>query len=145
MSSRLTVLAVLLAAACGGSAPPAVPASLSVHGAWVRSADSGTVTAAYLVVSNPESAAVTLTGVASPLAESVSMHMTHEMGGLVHMMPVDSAPVGAGDSLVFAENARHLMVNGLRRKLAAGDSLPITLTFTGGRTLNVAAVVKSPY
>jgi copper(I)-binding protein len=61
------------------------------------------------------------------------------------MMPVDSAPVGAGDSLVFAENARHLMVNGLRRKLAAGDSLPITLTFTGGRTLNVAAVVKSPY
>ncbi len=140
------VSAIVLAAACGGTAPaPETTSTLHVRGAWARTADSGTVTAVYLTLVNGERAPVFLFAASSPVAETVTLHETMAMNGMVHMMPLDSALVNAGgDSLVLAEGAKHLMVNGLRRALAAGDSLPIVLTFAGGRTLPVMAVVRAP-
>lgn len=148
MTLRPIVLASLLscAAACGGSDTAAVAVRpLDVQGAWARPADSGLVSAAYLVIVNRDTAPVTFIGAASALAESVSLHETMEMGGMVHMMPLDSAQViAANDSLVLTEGAKHLMVTGLRRKLAAGDSLPLTLSFAGNKTVVVSAVVRTP-
>lgn len=135
-----------LAAACGEPDRLAVAVRpLDVLGAWARPADSGLVSAAYLVIINRDTAPVTFVGAASPLAESVSLHQTHEMGGMVHMMPLDSAQViAANDSLVLAEGAKHLMVTGLRRRLVAGDSLPLTLSFAGNREIAVSAAVRTP-
>jgi hypothetical protein len=139
------MLLAVLAAGCAGADRPAPPTPLAAHDAWARAADSGMVTAVYFVLRNPETAGVTLTAATSPWAESVSLHMTHEMNGMVHMMPIDSAPVAPGDSVVFAEGGRHLMVSGLRRKLSGGDSLPLRLEFTGGRSLELKVAVRSPY
>jgi copper(I)-binding protein len=134
----------VISGACGGSGTPARP-TIAVHGAWARPADSATVTAVYLVVANNEAKPVTFVSALSPLAESVTLHETMAMAGMVHMMPLDSAQViAAGDSLVLAEGAKHLMVAGLKRKLAAGDTLPLVLTFGDGRTLNAAAIVRAP-
>ncbi len=147
MNRRLAVFATLtvLAAACGGSHAPSVTPSLEVRGAWARAADSGMVTAVYLAIINREAASVSFSGATSPAAESVSLHETMAMNGMVHMMPLDTAQViAANDSLVMAEGAKHLMVSGLRRKLSAGDSLPLTLSFADGRTLDVKAAVRSP-
>lgn len=141
---RTWVLA-LLAAGCGGGERTAPPSVLGVRDAWARAADSGMVTAVYLALDNGEPAAVTLVGASSADAESVSLHQTHEMDGMVHMMPIDSVAIIAGDSLVLAEGGKHLMVSGLRRTLSAGDSLPLTLQFAGGRSLPVMAAVRSPY
>lgn len=148
MRVRPIVLAslLLLVAGCGGSDTAAVAARpLDVHGAWARPADSGLVSAAYLVITNRDTAPVTFIGAASTLAESVSLHETMEMAGMVHMMPLDSAQaIAANDSLVLAEGAKHLMVTGLRRRLAAGDSLPLTLSFAGNKTIVVNAIVRAP-
>jgi len=141
------VLATLsvLTAACGSGGPSHAAATLDVRGPWARAADSGTVTAVYLAILNHTAAPVTFASAASPLAESVTLHETMAMNGMVHMMPVDTAPaIAPGDSLVLAEGGKHLMVSGLRRGLVAGDSLPLTLTFADGRTVPVTAVVKSP-
>lgn len=149
MTIRPIVLAsiITLAAACGGSdTGTAAVRPLDVHGAWARPADSGLVSAAYLVIVNRDTAPVTFIGAASALAESVSLHETMEMGGMVHMMPLDSAQViAANDSLVLVEGGKHLMVTGLRRTLAAGDSLPLTLTFAGNKTLVLTAAVRAPH
>lgn len=148
MPLRPIVLASLLAlaAACGGSDTAAgAVRPLDVQGAWARPADSGLVSAVYLVIVNRDTAPVTFIGAASALAESVSLHETMEMAGMVHMMPLDSAQViAANDSLVLAEGAKHLMVTGLRRRLAAGDSLPLTLSFAGNKTIVVNAAVRAP-
>lgn len=139
---RFLIACSFLIAACGrGTSGPA----LEVRGAWTRPADSATVAAAYLVVLNPEKAAVTLVSASSPLAESVTLHETMQMNGMVHMMALDSAQViAAGDSLVLAEGAKHLMVTGLKRRLAAGDSLPLVLTFGDTRVVYVMAAVRAP-
>ncbi len=147
MTLRPLVLASLLtAAACGGSDTAAVAVRpLDVHGAWARPADSGLVSAAYLVIVNRDTAPVTFLGASSPMAESVSLHETMEMAGMVHMMPLDSAQViAANDSLVLAEGGKHLMVTGLRRKVAPGDSLPLTLSFADNKTIVLTAVVRAP-
>jgi copper(I)-binding protein len=139
-------LFVAVAAACGKSDTATVAVRpLDVHGAWARPADSGLVSAVYLVIVNRDTAPVTFIGAASALAESVSLHETMEMAGMVHMMPLDSAQViAANDSLVLAEGAKHLMVTGLRRTLAAGDSLPLTLSFAGNKTIVLTAAVRAP-
>lgn len=142
---RSTLAALALIAACSTGGAPDPPSTLQVAGAWARSADSGTVSAAYLTLVNHEAATVTLLSVDSPLAESVTLHETMAMNGMVHMMNLDAPQVVApGDSLVMREGGKHLMVNGLRRQLAAGDSLPLELSFMGGRTLRAAAVVRAP-
>ena len=148
MTLRPIVLAWfgVVAVACGTSDTAAVAVRpLDVQGAWARPADSGLVTAVYLVIVNRDTAPVTFIGAASALAESVTLHETMEMAGMVHMMPLDSAQViAANDSLVLAEGAKHLMVTGLRRKLAAGDSLPVTLSFAGNKTVVLHAAVRAP-
>jgi copper(I)-binding protein len=148
MTARAVFLVSVLvfAAACGGTDSPAdAVRPLDVRDAWARPADSGLVSAVYLVILNRDAASVTFLGAASALAESVSLHQTMEMGGMVHMMPLDSAQViAANDSLVLSEGAKHLMVTGLRRRLAVGDSLPLTLSFADNKRIQVTAAVRAP-
>ncbi len=143
---RSLVLSVAFAAlaACSRPGPPKAVPPLEVRDAWARSADSGTVTVVYFTFVNHEAAPVTLTSASSPLAYSVSLHETMEMSGMVHMMPIDTVRVAPADSLVLAEGGKHLMVNHLWKKLAGGDSLPVTLNFAGGRSLNLKAAVRAP-
>jgi copper(I)-binding protein len=133
---------VVLAGACTGGAPRP---PIEVRDAWARPADSAATTAAYFVLVNHETAAATLASASSPFAESAGVHETMQMDGMMHMMAVEAPLViAAGDSLVLKPGAKHLMVSGLRRRLAAGDSLPLVLTFADGRTLPAVAVVRAP-
>jgi hypothetical protein len=147
MRDRLVILALALAlavVACGRAAPP-VPGVVEVHNAWARPADSGLVSAVYLSIVNRTSSPVSYKGASSPLATDVSLHETMEMSGMVHMMPLDTVPpIAPGDSLVLTEGAKHLMVSGLRRRIAAGDTLPIIITLRDGSVLHVNAVVRTP-
>lgn len=122
---------------------PAPP--LEVLAAWTRPADSAGTTAAYFVFVNRDTAPVSLVSESSPLAESVTLHETMEMNGMVHMMLLDAAQtIAAGDSLVLREGAKHLMVTGLRRALTGGDSLPLELHLGDGRVLKATAAVRLP-
>ncbi len=143
MRRACVLLAILGAAACGGrNAPSGV---VEVRNAWARPADSGLVSAVYLSIVNGTASPVSYKSASSPLAEDVSLHETMAMGNMVHMMPLDTVPpIAPGDSLVLAEGAKHLMVSGLRRRLAAGDSLPLAITLRDGRVLHVNAAVRTP-
>lgn len=139
---RLTFLAAVFVCACGrrNPAPP-----LEVRDVWARPADSAAVTAVYMTILNHETLPVKLSTAASPLAVSVTLHETMEMGGMVHMMPLDTGlTIAAGDSLVLREGAKHFMALGLTRHLAGGDSLPLELHLGDGRVLHATAAVRSP-
>jgi copper(I)-binding protein len=139
---RLISVSVVLASACTGRAP--IP-PIEVQDAWARPADSTATTAAYFVIVNHETTQVTLSAESSPIAESVALHETQQMSGMVHMTPLDAPQaIAPGDSLILKEGSKHLMVSGLKRKLVAGDSLPLLLTFSDGRVVHAAAVVRAP-
>ena len=139
---RLTFLAAVLVCACGRRVPTP---TVEVRDVWARPADSASVTAVYMAMLNHEQLPVTLSSASSPLAVSVALYETMEMGGMMHMMPLDSAQtVATGDSLVLREGAKHLMVTGLRHKLTAGDSLPLELHLSDGRVLHATAAIRAP-
>jgi copper(I)-binding protein len=118
---------------------------VEVRDAWARPADSASVTAVYLTIVNHEQLPVKLSTASSPFALSVTLHETMDMGGMMHMMPLDSAQtIAAGDSLVLREGAKHFMALGLRRHLAGGDSLPLELHLSDGRVLRATAAVRAP-
>lgn len=138
------IVAALAIAAVACIERPPEP-SLSVRGAWARPADSAATTAAYFVIVNHQATTISLTSASSPAAESATLHESMKMNGLVHMAALDAPqPIVPGDSLVLTEGAKHLMVTGLKRAIAAGDSLPLELRFSDGRILRVSAAVRAP-
>jgi copper(I)-binding protein len=50
--------------------------------------------------------------------------------------------IPAGGTLRFAPGGHHLMLVGLARAMKAGDSLPATLVFAGGRRMKVEFAVR---
>lgn len=148
-----SALAVALVACGGGDVPPAEGAAsettrrastLAVREAWSRTADSGATAAVYFSLHNSAAEADTLVGVASEIADETMMHVSMEHGGTMHMAHVTSLPVPARDSVAFQPLGAHVMLSGLRRPLAAGDTITLTLRFSSGRTVGGRSGVRQP-
>lgn len=141
---------VLTLTACGGdearSAANAAQSSapLAARDAWSRAADSGATASVYFSLHNSAADADTLIGVSSDVAQETMMHVSMEHGGMMRMAHVTSLPVPARDSVAFQPLGAHVMLNGLRRALVAGDTIAITLQFSSGRTLGVRSGVRQP-
>jgi len=133
--------AAVLSAACTSIESPR---GRSVTSAWARPADSGATGGAYLTIVNADSVAVELVGASSPVATSVEVHESMQHDGMSHMMPRTSLPIGARDSVVMAPGGLHVMLNHLLRPLVAGDSVPLTLRFSNGDSVQVRVPVRAP-
>jgi len=115
------------------------------HNAWARAADSGATTGAYLTFVNHDTLAVHVTSWSSPDAQAVELHETMNMDGMMHMLPVTDPPaIASGDSLMLAPGAKHLMVIGLKKRVAAGDSITLVLATDAGRSLRFGAKIRAP-
>lgn len=128
----------------GDAAPAIVGNVLTVRGAWARTADSGAATAVYFTLANDGPATDTLTGVASDEAETAEMHISTQHDGTMHMTPVTQLPVPGMDSVSFRPLGAHVMLTGVRRPLAEGDSVTATLRFVSGATVSLTAGVRAP-
>lgn len=133
--------------ACGAqsdSAPATPMASLSVRGAWARAADSGAMTSLYFTLANAGTVADTLRGVSSVDAATAQMHISTQRDGTMHMSPVTALPVPESDSVSFRPLGAHVMLTGVVRPLAEGDTVTATLEFVSGTTVTVRAGVRKP-
>jgi copper(I)-binding protein len=83
----------------------------------------------YLIVMNHGATDDTLSSVATPIAESASMHQTTNENGIMKMEPVAAIPLKANEAISFKPNGLHIMLTGLKQQLKIGDSFPITLNF----------------
>jgi copper(I)-binding protein len=135
---------VALAACARQDAPNANANPLEAREAWARPADSGAMSAVYFTLGNAGSESDTLVGVASDVAARTELHVSMQHGKTMHMAPVTSLPVPAGDSVSFRPLGAHVMLTDLQRPLTPGDSLRVTLRFQSGRTVEVNAGVRQP-
>ncbi|MBB3763263.1 copper chaperone PCu(A)C [Sphingomicrobium lutaoense] len=110
---------------------------------WAReSLTAQAMGAAYFRLSNQGDCPAVLTGASSPLAASVGLHESREENGVARMRPVERVEIAPGRNIDFAPGGLHLMLSGLERSLAAGEQLPVMLSFEDGPDLELTISIE---
>ena len=151
---RLASPAAVLKIADAGGAPQGAAAdkggsgkigSLAIEGGWVRATpEAAKVGAGYLTIRNTGPEADTLVSVAAPVAGKSEIHdMTTTEDGVMKMRALpEGIEIPAGGSVELKPGGTHLMFMDLEGPLAAGASVPVTLTFKSGASGEVTLPVK---
>jgi len=116
---------------------------IAIQHAWSRPAAAGRVGVIYLTITD-SGAPDTLTAVATPVAEDAMLHQSSMVKGMSEMRMIDSVPVAAGKPATLAPGGMHVMLMGLKRKLVAGDTFPVTLTFAHAGQITTTVTVEKP-
>ena len=142
MKKTLHVATLAVALICSS----ALHAQVLVKDPWVR----GTVarqTATGAFMSLTAQTDTRLVSATSPVAGVVEIHEMAMEGNLMKMRRVGMLTLPAGKSVDLKPGGYHVMLMDLKRTLAAGESVPLTLTFeqAGGQrsTLEVKATVRA--
>jgi len=123
----------------GAGTASAQTGQLEVTNAWARATPGRSeIGAAYATIESPT--ADRLVAAASPVAKKVELHTMTMSGTVMQMRPVAAIDIPAGRLVTLAPDGLHIMLEGLKKPLRAGQSFPLTLTFekAGKRTVEVA-------
>ena len=84
----------------------------------------------FLVIANEGEVDDTLVGVESPLAAKSQLHgMMAQGGATMMMMPVEALPVPPHREVRLKPGGMHIMLEGLRQPVSAGETVPLVLIF----------------
>ena len=113
--------------------------------AWVRATvASQKSTGAFVTLTSSEDAKVV--AATSPAAAMVELHTSSQEGGVMQMRAVEAIELPAGKPVQLKPGATHVMLMGLSKPVAAGESFPLVFTIEdkrGKRTqLEVRAAVR---
>jgi len=135
------MLIVLASAACGGWG--GTTGGITVSDAWARTSPMmERAGAAYMVLQNGGAVEDKLLSVESDVAQTIELHETKEMNGMMQMSPVPNIPVPAGGKAELKPGGLHVMLIGLTRELKAGDKVQLTLNFEKAGKVPVTVEVK---
>ncbi|HXA48487.1 MAG TPA: copper chaperone PCu(A)C [Burkholderiaceae bacterium] len=99
---------------------------------------------AYLTIENKGNAADKLVGVSSPIATSTEIHSMAMDGTIMRMREVSDLALPPAAKIVMAPGGGyHIMLMGLKKPLAMGDKIPLSLRFEKAGKLDVTVVVES--
>jgi copper(I)-binding protein len=116
--------------------------ALKISDAWVRAMPPGqAMTAAYMKLENPGERAVVVTGVEASAGDA-SLHETRHRDGRVQMVVAQKVEVPAGGSVSLEPGGLHVMLVGLARTPAAGETVTLCLTGTSPRVCVDAPVLR---
>jgi len=91
-----------------------------------------------LVNSGPE---LTLVGARTDVAQSASLHESVLKDAVMSMKGLQSLILPAGGTMVFKPGGKHIMLDGLTGPPKIGDTILLTLEFSGGRTATFSVPV----
>ena len=97
--------------------------------------------AAYFTIHNEGAVADKLIKASSSFADRVELHVHKHDNGIMKMVQVADIPAPAHGVTMIKPGGYHLMLFGLKKKLAVGDDLPLTLTFAHAGEVKVTAKV----
>jgi periplasmic copper chaperone A len=145
-----TALILALVAVAGPAGAFAADATIDVEKPWVRRAvvmpDAGptasSTAAGYVALRNRGTAPDALVGAAADVAERVELHETRNMSGMVMMEKVARIALAPGARVELKPGSYHLMLIGLKRALAPGQSVDLTLQFERAGKIQARATVR---
>lgn len=101
--------------------------------------------AVHLIIRNDGDQDDRLVGASSPDADHVSVHRSVvDPEGRATMEPADDLRIAAGSEVMFGHGGLHVMIDGLHRELAVGDTITVVLTFEHAGERTVTAEVVEP-
>lgn len=113
--------------------------SLDITQPWARATPKGASTgAAYLTVTNSGSNAERLSCASSAAAGKCQIHEMAMDNGVMKMRPVEGGlEIKPGQTVTLKPGGYHIMLEGLKAPLKAGDKLEATLTANDGASVKV--------
>jgi periplasmic copper chaperone A len=160
---RLAVLIFLGAVflgACGAFGSP----KIEVTDAWVRAASmsneatpalaviqpvalrpmGGAVTMGYMTINNSGGSSDNLIAAQSDVVGSIALQLSQMSNGVMKLIPQQKIEVPANGQVKLEPAGYHLMMIGLKRDLAVGDKVKLTLTFEKAGKISIEAEVRNP-
>ena len=102
--------------------------SLEFENVWVRAMPPFQPNSAgYLTLTNRGDVAVAIVGASSNVSDSVELHTTRKIDGLVRMEKLQGLAVAPGERVELAPGGKHLMLLGLAFRLVPGDDVELCL------------------
>jgi copper(I)-binding protein len=114
--------------------------SLEVIEPWAKASGAQQVEV-YLTLRNDGSEQDRLIGASSPLASSVKLLTTVQLGSVSSVQPLKSIGIPAGGQQVLAPGHTHIEV-GLKRGLQVGETLPVVLQFEKAGQKKIEVTLK---
>ncbi|ESW60015.1 MAG: copper(I)-binding protein [Rhodobacter sp. CACIA14H1] len=122
------------------------PEGMHIHDVYARSnGQEGGSGAVFLMIHNNGETDDRLIGAVADVAQKAELHTHKESAdGVMQMMQIEGGvPLPAGEMHEFARGGDHVMLMGLTRALADGDTFPLTLVFEQAGEITVEAVVDN--
>jgi periplasmic copper chaperone A len=130
--------------ALGAAGPLAAQTvAITAHDGWAREpVPSRDVTALFVVLENRGATARAVVSGESDAAAKVELHEMKMDGAMMRMSPVNQIDVPAGGKTELKPGGLHVMMFGLKKRPAPGDTLTVTLTLDDGTKVPVTATVR---
>ena len=133
-------VAMMLSASVAAHA--GAPDGISLSDPWFRFITPTIPAAGYFMLSNSTAAAQTLIGASSPACGSLMLHQSVTKSGVEQMIMVPKVDIPAHGTLQFAPGGYHLMCMSPAAAMRPGQSVPVTLQFDGGESLDASFPVR---
>ncbi len=118
--------------------------SIEIHDAWSRATPpKAAAGGAFFTVANSGSAPDSLKAARSEVAKTVELHTHVKEGEVMRMTPVAEIVIPPGGAVALAPGGLHVMLIGLKAKLAEGTSFPLELEFAQAGKVTVMVDVKA--
>jgi periplasmic copper chaperone A len=143
--SSLALMAILIAVAPAAFAQGGATSTIAVEQPWARATPAGAMTgAAYMTIANKTNTADRLTAASSDVAAKVQIHEMAMVNGVMQMRQlVDGLAIPAGGSVTLKPGGYHVMLIGLKKRLIAGQTLPLTLTFAKAGNISITVPIQA--
>lgn len=150
MRIRSIALAVTAALALAALAAPVAARAfkkgdLTISAPWTRQTAAGqSVGGGFMTIANRGAQADQLVDGMSPAAERVEIHSMSMDGGVMRMRRLNQGlAIPTGGSVALVPGGFHIMLIGLKRPLALGARVPVTLHFRRAGRVEILLAVES--
>lgn len=121
----------------------ALTLGMTVHEPWVRAMPpAASMSAGYFTLANLTDRADELLRVTSPAAATVSIHFTRQQNNAAIMEKKSKVSIAREQKITFSPGGWHLMLENLKKTLAKGDQVELTLYFKHAKPVTINAVVR---
>ncbi len=122
---------------------PITTTRLRLTDAWVKAAPRTAMSALFGTLTNPTNAPIRVIAAMSPVAPALQLHeVVLQDGQSVMQQKSGGFVVPAGGTVTLAPGGNHIMLLDLRRALAAGSTVPVTLVTADGGLVTVRPIVR---